>query len=181
MKRVGGLCAAAMGMGLLLWAYPTAAAATQDVIVSSTEAAKDVTVTNVQSHNGTISGVIANRSSEPVRNVQLLVDHVWYWKNEFHPGTSSPGRSEFHTVTGEIPPGGSMPFTFQSEPLPQRADGHFEAKVRVTRFTEVEKRAALSQPASGSTAQRDEHPSTSEAAKTVPGATASSERGWYYW
>jgi hypothetical protein len=181
MKRVAGLCAAAMGMGLLFWTYPTVAAATQDVFVSSTEVAKDVMVTNVQSHNGTISGVITNRSSEPVRNVQLLVDHVWYWKNEFRPGRSSPGRSEFHTVTGEIPPGGSMPFTFQSEPLPQRADGHFEAKVRVTRFTQVETRAALSQPASASMAPRDEHRSTSQAAKTAPGSTASSDRGWYYW
>jgi hypothetical protein len=180
MKRVKALSAAAMGFALLLWAYPTTAAATQDVIIPSTQVAKDVTVGSVQSHNGTISGVITNRSSEPVRNVQLLIDHVWYWKNEFRPGSSSPGRSEFYTVTGEIPPGGSLPFTFKGEPLPQRSDGHFEAQVRVTRFTQIETRAARSEPASTSAVERDEHPSTSQS-NTGPGASATSERGWYYW
>ncbi|MBI2365063.1 MAG: hypothetical protein HYV01_08680, partial [Deltaproteobacteria bacterium] len=73
-----------------------------------------------------------------LRDVELLVRHVWHWKNEFRPGNDNPGMASYYTMAEEITPGGSVPFTYmQLSPLPSRADGQFETMVSVAGFTEV--------------------------------------------
>jgi hypothetical protein len=79
-----------------------------------------------------------NKSPRVVRDVRLVIRHVWFWKDERNPGDVSPGRSEFITVKEEIPAGGSTSFIHNpSPPLPVRSDGHFKTEVNVIGFTEV--------------------------------------------
>lgn len=102
------------------------------------QASKDVKVQNVALQGDTVSGVVSNTGRHPVRDVQMQITYVWLWNNERHPGTDNPGRTDFYTSPGEIPTGGSQPFTYRpSTPLPHRTDGHFAPSVNVTGFTEV--------------------------------------------
>ena len=51
-----------------------------------------------------------------------------------HPGeeTDNPERAVVFTVSGEIVPGGRLPFTYRPDaPLPERRDGRFEASISV--------------------------------------------------
>lgn len=106
--------------------------------LSPAQAAALVAVTDVQMHDGWISGHLVNRSPNPVRNVELLVRHAWRWNDEHHPGEHDPGRASFFTVEGEIAPRASVPFQYrESRPLPTRSDGHFHTSVQVIRFAEV--------------------------------------------
>lgn len=109
------------------------------VVLSDTQAAADdVRVAEVQARDGLVTGTLVNTSRAPVRNVELLIRHTWFWNNERHPGDDSPGRTDVYDVRGEIPPRQQMPFTYQvSPPLPQRFDGHFETTVEVVGFAQV--------------------------------------------
>jgi hypothetical protein len=126
-------------LAALLVAGPCARAAqAADSIVSGTDAASAVTVVNVATDGGTVSGVLINGSARLVRDVRLLVHYTWLWKDERHPGEDNPGRAEPDMVPGPIPPGGRLRFTHAaSPPLPQRSDGHFQISVDVVGFTEV--------------------------------------------
>ncbi len=135
MKMYASVCVGAL-LALMLWGAPVSAQG-RATIVNPAEANETVAVADVQLHDGVVSGTVVNRSSEPVRDVRLLIDHVWLWNNERHPGDFSPGRTDFFTVRGEIPPGGNAPFTYQGSPLMDRRDGHFETHVQVTEFTQV--------------------------------------------
>ncbi len=131
----------ATALALMAWAAPVSAQG-QATIENAAEANQNLAVSDVRSHDGAVSGTIFNRSSEPVRDVRLLIDHVWLWNNERHPGEVSPGRTDVYTVRGEIAPGGSLPFTFEGPALPDRGGGHFETHVQVTEFTQVGTSAA---------------------------------------
>jgi hypothetical protein len=89
--------------------------------------------------DGTVTGEIRNNSKNTVRDAQLFIRYTFLWKNEFHPGKESPSAAFYPTITGEIAPGGSMPFKFTpSPPLPKRTDGRFEApSVSISGFTQV--------------------------------------------
>jgi hypothetical protein len=88
--------------------------------------------------DGSATGVVQNNSQTAMRDIKLLVKHTWYWRNERNPGEDSPGRSAYVTVPGEIPAGGSMPFSYTAKPpLPQRSDGTFKTTVTVQEFTQV--------------------------------------------
>jgi hypothetical protein len=94
--------------------------------------------------DGSVSGVIRNNSKNTVRDVQLFVRSTFLWKNEFHPGKESPSVASYPTISGEIAPGGSLPFKFTpSPPLPNRTDGRFERpSVSIAGFTQVIQQAA---------------------------------------
>lgn len=97
-----------------------------------------VYVKDVAPQDGTVSGVLVNKSSHPVRDVELLVERTFFWKNEFKPGNDSPSRSAVFKVPEQIPPGGSAPFTYHaSSSLPERADGYFQTSVKVVGFSQV--------------------------------------------
>lgn len=132
MRRWQYLCAVALLLGV-----HQSVAAERETVITPTEANHELTVTDVRSHDGAISGVVVNKSAAAVRDVKLLIDDVWHWKNERHPGDASPGTAEFFTVPGEIPPGASQSFSYQGHRLPDRADGYFETQVSVDSFTEV--------------------------------------------
>jgi len=117
--------------------WSLSAAAGPPEIVSPQEAAQVVDVANVKTRGDIVSGVLINESPQIARDVQLLIRQTWMWNNERHPGADSPGRAEFYTVRTVIPPHGTTAFTYDTGPLPQRTDGHFETHVQVVGFTEV--------------------------------------------
>ena len=133
-----------IGMSLLslgLVAWPVAAtpvAVTGERVVPSSRIADRVSVRDVRTREGEVSGVVVNTSDRPVRDVQLLVSYQWLWENETHPGEGGPGRAVFVTVNQEIPPGGQAPFTYRPEtPLSERPDGRYMTNVSVAGFTEI--------------------------------------------
>ena len=89
--------------------------------------------------DGSVSGEIRNNSKNTVRDVQLFIRSTFLWKDEFHPGKESPSAAFYPTISGEIAPGGSLPFKFTpSPPLPKRTDGRFErSSVSIAGFTQV--------------------------------------------
>ena len=106
---------------------------------SQAQAGSVVTIENLSAQDGGVSGAIRNKSPNTVRDVQLFIRYTFLWKNEFHPGKESPSAAFFPTVSGDIAPGGSLPFQFTpSPPLPKRSDGRFEQpSVSIAGFTQV--------------------------------------------
>jgi len=126
-----------VGVALMIMSIQPALTAA-DIVGSAEKVTQTVAVRNVTSQDGVVSGEIVNPTSQLLHDVELLVRHVWHWKNEFRPGNDNPGMASYYTVAEEIPPGGSAPFTYtQLSPLPSRADGQFETMVSVAGFTEV--------------------------------------------
>ncbi|GIW41492.1 MAG: hypothetical protein KatS3mg076_2069 [Candidatus Binatia bacterium] len=122
---------------LFAFSPPLVPAARSTEILEAAEQA-GVVLEDVEVRDGNVSGFVVNRSSREIRDVRLLVRHVWYWKDEQNPGEESPGRAVFYTVKGELPPGARKPFTYQPDPpLPDRADGHFRTLVEVAGYSEV--------------------------------------------
>ena len=107
-------------------------------LLSADKADQVVVVRNITVREGVVSGELVNKSSRPLRDVQLLIRYTWLWNNEFHPGKDDPGTSVYHTVEQEIAPGGTASFTYKpSFASPSRADGRFETTVTVAGFTEI--------------------------------------------
>ncbi len=126
-----------IGVALMMMSIQPALTAA-DIVGSAEQVTQTVAVRNVTSQDGVVSGEIVNHTSKLLRDVELLVRHVWHWKNEFRPGSDNPGMASYYTVVKEIPPGGSVPFTYtQLSPQPSRADGQFETMVSVAGLTEV--------------------------------------------
>lgn len=124
-------------LGALMWSE--AALAGPDTVLSVQEAAQTVAVRNVMVQDNAVSGEIVNMSTRQLREVQLLIRHVWHWKNEFRPGQNPPAMAEFYTVEEEVSPGGTARFTYRSpSQLPSRSDGHFDTEVSVAGFTAIE-------------------------------------------
>ena len=126
-----------VGVALMIMSIQPALTAA-DIVGSAEQVIQTVAVRDVISQNGEVSGEIVNYSPRTLRDVELLVRHVWHWKNEFRPADDNPGMASYYTVVKEIPAGKSMPFNYtQLSPLPSRADGQFETMVSVAGFTEV--------------------------------------------
>jgi hypothetical protein len=107
-------------------------------LVSQEQAAQAVSIRNVSVKDGAVSGEIVNSSSRQIRDVQLLIRYTWLWNNEMHPGQDELSDAIYYTVEGDIPPGGTKPFTYKrSTPLPSRPEGRFEVTVSVAGFAEI--------------------------------------------
>jgi len=120
---------------VVLWAAQARAA--EESVISGSEASGVVSVVDVRSEDGVVSGIVLNNSNELARNVQLLIRHPWLWNNERHPGADSPGQAELYVVPGPVPPHGNVKFQYQGSPLPERSDGRFTTQVEVVGFTQV--------------------------------------------
>ncbi len=128
-----------LGATVLLWiGTPVQATVGNDTaVVSGAQEADPVSISNVRVNGGVVSGMIVNNSPDVVRDVKLLVRHIWLWTDERHPGEANPGHAEFYVVPGDIPPGGSLPFTVHSSPPPARSDGRFNTAVDIAEFTQI--------------------------------------------
>ncbi len=133
-------------MGTRIWIFaallgilslPLHRASAGPTVVLPSEAARTILVNDLTVHEGSVSGTLVNKSPATVRGVELQLRQVWHWKDEFHPGTDSPGRTLSFTFSGDVAPNASAPFTFQTPPLPERSDGRFTTTMEVTGFTQV--------------------------------------------
>src|SRR5215813_8865112 len=125
-----------VGFILSFWPNPSLS----QTVSSQPETDRVLRIENVVAEpDGSVSGVIRNNSRNTVRDVQLFIRSTFLWKNEFHPGKESPSVASYPTISGEIAPGGSLPFKFMlSPPLPKRTDGRFERpSVSIAGFTQV--------------------------------------------
>jgi hypothetical protein len=125
-------------LGLILCVWPKSSFS--QTVFSQQQADSVLRIENVAAQpDGSVSGVIRNNSKNTVRDVQLFIRSTFLWKNEFHPGKESPSVASYPTISGEIAPGGSLPFKFAPTPsLPNRTDGRFERpSVSIAGFTQV--------------------------------------------
>jgi hypothetical protein len=115
-----------------------AATANDTIVIAGDEVGRIVTLRNVSTKNGEVSGEVVNNSTDTLRNVVLEIVFSWRWKDEFHPGKDDPGRTVYHSAAKEIPPRESARFEYKpSPPLPVRRDGHFVIDVKVAGFERV--------------------------------------------
>lgn len=118
--------------------FSLARVVTSATLTTADRAGQVIMARNVTVKDGVVSGELVNKSPRALRDVQLLIRYMWHWKDEFHPGKDDPGMAVYYTVEKEIPPGGTVSFTYKpSSPLPTRADGHFETTVTVAGFSEI--------------------------------------------
>jgi hypothetical protein len=125
-------------LGLILALWPKASLS--QTVLSQQQAGSVLGIEKVAAQtDGTVTGEIRNNSKNTVRDVQLFIRYTWLWADEFHPGKDSPSEVFYPTVSGDIAPGGSMPFKFTpSPPLPKRSGGKFaQPTVSVAGFTQV--------------------------------------------
>lgn len=121
-----------IGLGI----YPSSALSA--TVRSGGQVSEIVEVRNVNVRNNTISAEVVNKTANVIREVQLLVRHIWHWKDEFRPGKASPGEAVFYDLKRELEPGKSMTFNDSPPSLPPREkEGHFEVVVSDASFTEV--------------------------------------------
>ena len=113
---------------VFLWWLPALAGAAD--LTSSTDIDRSLTIDSIHSELGQVSGVIRNRSSQPVSEVTLLIQQTYLWPNEFKPVGESPSRAVVRKVAGPIGPGDSMRFD-EAVPVPQTARGSFEARAEI--------------------------------------------------
>lgn len=115
------------------------------MVTTPTGVADTLEIRNVNVKDHVINGEVVNKSSHMIRNVELLFQYHWLWKNEFKPGDDPPGRAFYIVLDREIRPGESVSFKFVPEPpLPSRSDGEFMTEVSLAGFSEVIPQATVS-------------------------------------
>jgi hypothetical protein len=122
-----------------LWSPAFGETADREKIISGQVAASVLELRGlVVGSDGSVTGTVVNGSGVVIKDVELLVSHVWSWSDEHHPGEDNPGRASSIRVTGEIPAKGSTAFSYTPNPsLPKRTDGSFQTTVAVQSFTEI--------------------------------------------
>jgi hypothetical protein len=125
--------------GLLFSAAGFAPLAVAQELTTPQRLSRAVELYNVSTQpNGVISGKLANRTGYVIRDVKLMIDYAWIWRNDFKPGADNPGRTLYTTVRGDIGPHGENNFTFEpSPPLSSSDDGHFDPVVKVVGYTQI--------------------------------------------
>jgi hypothetical protein len=135
MRRATRVCV----MATLAWlAGVVAAHAAGEEVISPHRADAQVIVADLKHDAYRVSGLVVNKSGNTLRDVILMINLSWVWRDEMAPGEDNPGRSARYVLDGDIPPRSTMPFTYRIEPpLPLRYDGEFRVFVNVGGFTEV--------------------------------------------
>jgi hypothetical protein len=104
---------------------------------SPAEVEAALAVSDVRSDGGAIEARLTNRSRHELRDIRLLLEYVYHWPDELHPGDESPGRAWPHVVPGPFAPGASETLRFVPPAGLPSALGRFEPRVRVLGFTAV--------------------------------------------
>jgi hypothetical protein len=112
--------------------------ASAETVLSSQEASKAFSFEKLDVSASNISGVIANKTPHTIRDVQLMVQYHWLWRDEWNPGQDSPGRTVMIELNEQLEPGESHAFSYTPQfPLPSRNDGYFVPEVDIAGFTTV--------------------------------------------
>lgn len=116
-------------------------AALGQLLVSGEEVSQALVVRDVNEQpGGTLTGVLVNKSEEPISNVRLLIRHTFLWARERKPKEpeENPSRAVFYDLDVTVPASGAIPFLYRPEPpLADRSDGRFESFVEVVSFHAV--------------------------------------------
>jgi hypothetical protein len=132
LRSIATICAI-----VFVTASATQRALAQDVRTRE-EAARILEIENATVTDSAVSGDVVNRSRNTVRDVQLLIRHIWLWDRETKPGTNDPSTSAYYKLEKDILPGSRVPFTYQPAiPLPKMAGGHFVTTVAIGGFAEL--------------------------------------------
>jgi hypothetical protein len=109
-----------------------------ETVLSSQEASNALSFEKLDVNPSKISGVIANKTPHAIKDVQLMIQYHWLWKNERDPGRDSPGRTVIIPLNEQLEPGESHPFSYTPQfSLSSRNDGYFMPEVDVAAFTAV--------------------------------------------
>src|SRR5688572_6583530 len=113
--------------------------ASADTVLSSQDASRALSFEKLDVNPTKISGVIANKTPHTIKDVELMIQYHWLWKDERNPGHDSPGRTVIIPLNGQqLEPGESQPFSYTPLfALPSRDDGYFIPEVDVAAFTTV--------------------------------------------
>ena len=112
-------------------------------VLSSQEASRALSFEKLDVNPSKVSGVIANKTPHTIKDVQLMVQYHWLWKDERNPGKDSPGRTVIIPLKEQLEPGESQRFSYTPEfSLPSRNDGYFMPEVDVAAFTTVVRQKA---------------------------------------
>jgi hypothetical protein len=123
---------------LLSLSWQVVTSASQSVQIVDARAGDPITLENVNMEGDVISGEVVNHAGHAVRDVSLLIQHVFAWEDQLRPGTDDPSRAAYYTVPGEIPAGGSKHFSMHfATPLQTRKDGTFVTRAQVAWYMEV--------------------------------------------
>lgn len=138
---------------VVLWAHAARGADSPIVsgekVVARERVTQTIRLRDVSADEDMVSGVVTNTSDRRVRDVELLIRYEWLWNNEFRPGDDNPGRVVRVKVPEEIPPNGSVRFTYRPETrLPHRSDGRFSISVDPVGFVQFDDGAG--RPSQGS-------------------------------
>jgi hypothetical protein len=124
-----------LGLVLTLWSTDSFSQA----FLTPQQISNVLAIDNVSVQDGTVTGEIRNKSSNPVRDPELFIRYIFLWKDEYHPGKDNPSAAFYQTISGEIAPGKALPFRFTpSPPLPRRSDGRFmPPALSIAGYTEI--------------------------------------------
>jgi hypothetical protein len=112
--------------------------ASAETVLSSQEASRALSFEKLEVNPSKISGVIANKTPHTIKDVQLMIQYHWLWRDEWNPGQDSPGRTVMIELNEQLEPGESQPFSYTPQfSLPSRNDGYFMPEVDVAAFTTV--------------------------------------------
>lgn len=107
-RRAGRQIAAPFGALFLL--VGAAGPAETQQIVGDDVARATIEVRDLTRTGDGVAGLVVNLSPREVRSVRVLVQLVYHWPDEMHPGPRSPSAAAVVVVDGPIPPGGSTAF-----------------------------------------------------------------------
>lgn len=118
--------------------------ASAETVLSSQEASRALSFEKLDVNPTKISGVIANKTPHTIKDVQLMIQYHWLWKDERNPGHDSPGRTVIIPLNEQqLEPGESQPFSYTPQfSLPSRNDGYFMPEIDVAAFTTVVRQQA---------------------------------------
>jgi hypothetical protein len=109
-----------------------------ETVLTSQQAAKALSLDKLEVSPAKITGRVTNKTPHTIKDVQLMIQYHWLWRNERNPGQDSPGRTVIISLHEQLEPGESHDFNYAPQlPLPSRHDGHFMPEVDVAAFTTV--------------------------------------------
>ena len=107
-------------------------------VLTSEQAKAALSLENVEVRRDQVSGVIVNKTPHMIRDVQLVLQYHWLWKNERNPGTDSPGRTVILRFNEQLEPGKPHRFVFTPDfQLASRSDGWYMPENDIGGFTAV--------------------------------------------
>jgi hypothetical protein len=123
---------------VMFWTAVFACGALAASVVTSEEVGGVAALQNLSEQGGVVSGTVVNKSDTPLKDVHILIQYAWLWKDERHPGSDDPSFADLYVLPGEVPTGQSVPFTYRPpSPLPPRSDGSFKIEVKIAGLTKV--------------------------------------------